>query len=184
MRLKVSGERGKTIVLRFGEILDENGNLYTENLRSARQTDYYTLKGDPDGETYESRFTFHGFRYVQVNGLTEEPTSDMLTAIVLHSDNSAAIEFECSDPLVNQLQHNIQWGWKGNSVDVPTDCPQRDERLGWSGEEYNAWSDRLLADGFALVVPTRHGDETVARFAFVNPRTTVEDVTDILDSMR
>ena len=134
VRLKISGERGKTIVLRFGEILDEKGNLYTENLRSARQTDYYTLKGDPDGETYESRFTFHGFRYVQVNGLTETPASDLLTAIVLHSDNPAAIEFECSDPLVNQLQHNIQWGWKGNSVDVPTDCPQRDERLGWTGD--------------------------------------------------
>jgi alpha-L-rhamnosidase len=134
VRLKVRGERGKTILLRYGEMLDENGTLYTENLRSARQTDYYTLKGDPDGETYESRFTFHGFRYVQVNGLTETPTSDLLTAIVLHSDNSNAIEFECSDPLVNQLQHNIGWGWKGNSVDVPTDCPQRDERLGWTGD--------------------------------------------------
>jgi alpha-L-rhamnosidase len=84
--------------------------------------------------TWEPRFTFHGFRYVQVNGLTEAPANDLLTAIVLHSDNPAVIEFECSDPLVNQLQHNIQWGWKGNSVDVPTDCPQRDERLGWTGD--------------------------------------------------
>ena len=134
VRLKVRGERGKTITLRYGEMLDENGKLYTENLRSARQTDYYTLKGDPDGEIYESRFTFHGFRYVEVNGLTEPPAPDLLTAIVLHSDNPAAIEFECSNPLVNQLQHNIQWGWWGNSIDIPTDCPQRDERLGWTGD--------------------------------------------------
>jgi len=134
VRLKVQGERGKTIVLRYGEMLDKNGKLYTENLRSARQTDFYTLKGDPDGEIYESRFTFHGFRYVEVNGLTEPPNRDLLTAIVLHSDSSPAFEFECSDPLVNQLQHNIQWGWKGNSVDIPTDCPQRDERLGWTGD--------------------------------------------------
>ncbi len=134
MRLKVTGTRGTTIILRYGEMLDENGKLYTENLRSARQTDYYTLKGDPEGEIYESSFTFHGFRYVQLNGLNQQPPRDTLTAIVLHSDNSSALEFECSEPLVNQLQHNIQWGWKGNSVDIPTDCPQRDERLGWGGD--------------------------------------------------
>jgi alpha-L-rhamnosidase len=134
VRLKVKGERGQTITLRYGEMLDEHGRLYTENLRTARQTDYYTLKGDSKGEIYESHFTFHGFRYVQVKGLSEEPTRDALTAIVLHSDNPPAITFECSDLLVNQLQHNIEWGWKGNSIDVPTDCPQRDERLGWTGD--------------------------------------------------
>jgi len=134
VRLKVSGERGTTITMRFGEVLDDNGNLYTENLRSARQTDYYTLKGDPSGEVYESHFTFHGFRYVEITGFPGEPTGDTLTAIVLHSNNLDALDFECSDPLVNQLQHNIRWGWKGNSVDVPTDCPQRDERLGWTGD--------------------------------------------------
>jgi alpha-L-rhamnosidase len=134
MRLKVTGIRGTTITLRYGEMLNENGKLYTENLRSARQTDYYTLKGDPEGEIYESRFTFHGFRYVQINGFAQQPSRDTLTAIVLHSDNTPAIKFECSEPLVNQLQHNIQWGWKGNSVDIPTDCPQRDERLGWTGD--------------------------------------------------
>ena len=134
VRLKVKGERGATISMRFGEMLDERGRLYTDNLRTARQTDYYTLKGDPEGETYESRFTFHGFRYVQINGLSEKPSRAALTAIVLHSDNTSALEFECSDPLVNQLQHNIEWGWKGNSVDIPTDCPQRDERLGWTGD--------------------------------------------------
>jgi alpha-L-rhamnosidase len=134
VRIKVTGERGTTITLRFGEMLDENEKLYTINLRSARQIDYYTLKGDPEGEIWESRFTSHGFRYVEIEGLTEKPNRDTLTAVVLHSDNPPAIEFECSDPLINQLQHNILWGWKGNSVDLPTDCPQRDERLGWTGD--------------------------------------------------
>jgi alpha-L-rhamnosidase len=134
VRLKVNGKRGSTIRLRFAEVLDEEGNLYTENLRSARQTDYYTLKGDPGGEVYESHFTFHGFRYVEISGLSGEPNLDTLTGIVLHSENLNSLEFECSDPLVNQLHQNILWGWKGNSVDVPTDCPQRDERLGWTGD--------------------------------------------------
>ncbi len=134
VRLKVNGERGTTIIMQFGEMLDASGQLYTENLRSARQTDAYTLKGDPDGEVYESRFTFHGFRYVQVTGLSGPPNRDMLTAVVLSSENIKALEFECSDPLINQLHHNIEWGWKGNSIDVPTDCPQRDERLGWTGD--------------------------------------------------
>lgn len=134
VRLHVKGERGETITIRYGEMLDERGRLYTENLRTARQIDYYTLKGDPDGETYEPRFTCHGFRYVQASGLSSQPTRETLTAVVLHSDNTPTLEFECSDPLLNQLQHNIEWGWKGNSVDVPTDCPQRDERLGWTGD--------------------------------------------------
>lgn len=133
VRLKVKGRRGTTLILRFGEVT-ENGRLYTANLRTARQTDYYTLRGDPDGEIWESRFTFHGFRYVQVKGLTERPPRNLLTAIVLHSDLPETLHFECSEPLLNQLHHNIQWGWKSNSLDVPTDCPQRDERLGWTGD--------------------------------------------------
>jgi len=134
IRLKIKGGRGTVIRLRFGEMLDEHKMLYTENLRSARQTDYYTLKGDPDGEIWESRFTFHGFQYVELSGHTHKPEPDALTAVVLHSVNPPTIEFECSDTLINQLQHNINWGWKGNSLDVPTDCPQRDERLGWTGD--------------------------------------------------
>ncbi len=134
VRLKVRGQRGQTLTLRFAEMLDEKGQLYTANLRTARQTDFYTLKGDPHGEVYESRFTFHGFRYVEVRGLSEKPTADLLRAVVLHSDNPPAGEFECSDGRLNQLMHNIRWGWKGNSVDIPTDCPQRDERLGWTGD--------------------------------------------------
>ncbi len=134
VRLKVKGERGATVILRFGEMLAKDGHLYTENLRSALQTDIYTLKGDPEGEIYEPGFTFHGFRYVEVCGLVDRPSRDLLTAIVLHTDNPPSLEFECSDPLLNQLHRNIEWGWKGNSVDIPTDCPQRDERLGWTGD--------------------------------------------------
>ncbi|MEZ0326542.1 MAG: family 78 glycoside hydrolase catalytic domain [Fimbriimonas sp.] len=134
VRLKVKGPAGKTVRLRFGEVLTDKGTLYTENLRSAKQTDYYTLKGDPDGEVWEPRFTFHGFRYVEVRDFPGEPTKDAITGIVVHSDTPKTGEFECNDELINQLQQNIDWGQRGNFVDVPTDCPQRDERLGWTGD--------------------------------------------------
>ncbi|MFL7811977.1 MAG: family 78 glycoside hydrolase catalytic domain, partial [Anaerolineae bacterium] len=133
LRLKVQGEAGSTVTLRHAEVLDQEGNLYTENLRSAEQTDTYTLKGD-GVEVWEPRFTFHGFRYVAVDGYPGELTLDALTGVVVHSDMARTGHFQCSEPLINQLQHNIVWGQKGNYVDVPTDCPQRDERLGWTGD--------------------------------------------------
>ncbi len=135
VRLRVRGPAGTTITLRHAEVLDQEGNLYTENLRQAAQITRYTLKGATDAdEVFEPHFTFQGFRYVAVEGFPGEPTLDTLTGIVLHSDTPPAGTFECSNPLVNQLQHNIVWGQKGNFVDVPTDCPQRDERLGWTGD--------------------------------------------------
>jgi alpha-L-rhamnosidase len=134
VRLQVTGPAGTTIRLRFGEMLNPDGTLYTANLRSARATDCYTLKGDPNGEVWEPRFTFHGFRYVELTGFPGELTRQAVTGIVLHSENPVTGRFECSDPLLDQLQHNILWGWKGNSLDLPTDCPQRDERLGWTGD--------------------------------------------------
>ena len=134
VRLRVSGKAGQTITLRYAEVLKPDGSVYTDNLRSAKQTDHYTLRGDGE-EVWEPKFTFHGFRYVEVTGLgAEEPPRDLVTGIVIHSDYERTGEFECSDPLVNQLQRNIWWGWRGNSVDIPTDCPQRDERLGWTGD--------------------------------------------------
>jgi len=133
VRLKVNGPGGTTITLRHGEMLDAEGKLYTANLRSARQTDHYTLRGEGE-EVYEPRFTFHGFRYVEMSGYPGRPGRDALTGIVLHSDIPQTGTFECSDPLINQLQHNIVWGQKGNFLEVPTDCPQRDERLGWTGD--------------------------------------------------
>ncbi len=133
VRLAVNGEQGTTITIRYAEALHPDGTLYTTNLRTARSTDYYTLKGGED-EVWEPHFTFHGFRYVELSGFPGIPTEETLTGIVVHSEIPLIATFECSDPLINQLQHNIVWGQKGNFVDVPTDCPQRDERLGWTGD--------------------------------------------------
>ena len=133
VRLKVAGKRGDEVTLRFAEVLDRDGNFYTENLRKIACTDRYVLKGEGI-ELYEPRFTFHGFRYVQVEGYPGDLQMDSITGIVVHSDMMPTGTFQCSDPLVNQLQKNIQWGQKGNFLDVPTDCPQRDERLGWTGD--------------------------------------------------
>lgn len=134
VRLHVTGTAGQLIKLRFGEMLTPEGNLYVENLRTARQTDIYICRGDPAGETWESRFTFHGFRYVEMTGHEAAPLDDAITGIVLHSDTPRTGDFTCSDPLVNQLQRNIDWGQRGNFLEVPTDCPQRNERLGWMGD--------------------------------------------------
>ncbi len=133
IRLKVSGRAGTTISIRHAESLNPDGTIYTANLRTARNNDFYTLKGEGE-EVWEPRFTFHGFRYVELAGFPGEPTADSITAIVVHSEMPQTGSFECSNPLINQLQHNIIWGQKGNFVDVPTDCPQRDERLGWLGD--------------------------------------------------
>jgi alpha-L-rhamnosidase len=133
VRLKCRGAAGTTVTLRHAETLDKDGNFYTANLRGAKQMVRYTLKGG-GLETFEPHFTFQGFRYVSVAGYPGELTADSLTGIVIHSDRERTSEFETSSPLINQLQHNIVWGQKGNFLDVPTDCPQRDERLGWTGD--------------------------------------------------
>ena len=133
VRLRVQGPAGTTVTLRHAEVLDRAGNFYTENLRGAKATVRYTLKGGGI-ETFEPHFTFFGFRYVAVDGYPGELTTDSLTGIVIHSDMAPTSEFETSSQLINQLQHNIRWGQKGNFLDVPTDCTQRDERLGWTGD--------------------------------------------------
>ena len=133
VRLKVRGPAGTTVTLRHAEVLDKEGNFYTANLRAAKQRVSYVLKGDGE-EAYEPRFTFQGFRYVAVEGYPGEPTLDRLTGVVVHSDMPVTGHFETSSPMLNQLQRNIVWGQKGNFLDVPTDCPQRDERLGWTGD--------------------------------------------------
>ena len=133
VRLKVAGKKGDQVTLKFAEVLDKAGNFYTENLRAAKATDVYILKGDGT-EIYEPHFTFHGFRFVKIEGITATPVLDQITGIVIHSDMKPTGTFSCSDTLINKLQHNIQWGQKGNFLDVPTDCPQRDERLGWTGD--------------------------------------------------
>jgi alpha-L-rhamnosidase len=132
-RLKVKGPAGTTVTLKFAEMLNPDGTIYTTNLRGAKCTDYYTLKGG-ETEIWEPRFTFHGFRYVELTGFPGKPSLDAVRGIVVHSDTPPVGTFECSNPLVNQLYQNIVWGQRGNFLAVPTDCPQRDERLGWMGD--------------------------------------------------
>lgn len=132
-RLKVRGPAGTVVTLRFAEVLDRDGSLYTANLRRADQTDRYTLRGGAE-EVYEPHFTFHGFRYVGVTGLPAPADSGTITGIAVSSDLGQTGTFETSDSLLNRLQHNIVWGQRSNFLDVPTDCPQRDERLGWTGD--------------------------------------------------
>jgi len=133
LRFAVEGEAGTVVTIKHAEVLDKEGNFYTKNLRSARQTIQFILKGQ-GREVFEPHFTFQGFRYVKVEGYPGELSLDNFTGVVIHSDMERTGSFKCSDELVNQLQHNILWGQKGNFVDVPTDCPQRDERLGWTGD--------------------------------------------------
>jgi alpha-L-rhamnosidase len=132
LRLKVQGAVGQTITLRHAEVL-EGGELCTRPLRSAQATDHYTLRGDRI-ETWEPRFTFHGFRYAEVEGWPGALQADDIRAVVCHSDLERTGWFECSDPLVNRLHENVVWSMRGNFLYVPTDCPQRDERLGWTGD--------------------------------------------------
>ena len=133
LRFRVKGERGKRVVLRHAEVLDKDGNFYNDNIREARQEIIYTLRGG-GGEWFEPHFTFQGFRYVKVVEHPGELELNDFVGVVIHTDMAVTGGFSCSAPLVNQLQHNIVWGQKGNFVDVPTDCPQRDERLGWTAD--------------------------------------------------
>ncbi len=133
IRISVNGEQGDTLILRHAEVLDKEGNMYYDNLRSAKATNTYILRGGRE-ETFEPHFTFQGFRYVQITGYRGELTPEKIRGMVIHSDMGKAGSFSCSDSLINRLQHNIVWGLKGNFLDVPTDCPQRDERLGWTGD--------------------------------------------------
>ena len=132
VRLSVQGEPGQTVTLRHAEVLTD-GALDTETLRTAAATDRYTLRGG-DRETWEPKFTFHGFRYAEVDGYPGTLTADDVTAVVVHSDMTRTGWFECSNPLLNQLHANVVWSMRDNFVGVPTDCPQRDERLGWTGD--------------------------------------------------
>jgi len=133
VKFRVTAPAGTTITLRHAEVLDSAGNFYTENLRSAQEKIRYTTKGRGP-EIYQPHFTFQGFRYVAVSGWPGEVKPEDFTGVVVHSAMARTGAFESSSSLLNQLQHNIIWGQKGNFVDVPTDCPQRDERLGWTGD--------------------------------------------------
>ncbi|WP_339316658.1 family 78 glycoside hydrolase catalytic domain [Paenibacillus sp. FSL R10-2734] len=131
--LTVSGERGTQVTVSHTEMLNPDGSMYLDNLRVAVQQDHYVLKGE-GVECYEPHFTFHGFRYVELIGYPGEPNLDTIIGKVIHSDTQVTGSLVTSDPMVNQLYSNITWGQRGNFLSVPTDCPQRDERLGWTGD--------------------------------------------------
>jgi alpha-L-rhamnosidase len=131
VRLRVRGPAGTTVTLRHAEVL-ENDELGIRPLRTAEATDRFILSGGDDD--FEPTLTFHGFRYVEVDGWPGELTPEALTAVVVSSELQRIGEFECSNELLNQLHRNVVWGTRGNFLDVPTDCPQRDERLGWTGD--------------------------------------------------
>jgi alpha-L-rhamnosidase len=133
VRLRAAGPKGCKVVVRHAEMLNPDGTIYTTNLRAAKATDTFYLDGGPK-RAYEPQFTFHGFQYVEVTGLDAPPELADVTGIVVHSDLPRTGWFECSSPLVNKLVENTIWGQKGNFLDVPTDCPQRDERAGWTGD--------------------------------------------------
>ena len=133
VRLKVSAPAGTKVTLHHAEMLNSDGTIYTTNLRGAPSVDHYICQGTGT-ETWQPRFTFHGFRYVEITGLPGRPKKDAVTGVVIGTATPRTGEFSCSDPRINQLQSNIQWGQRGNYISVPTDCPQRDERLGWMGD--------------------------------------------------
>ena len=132
VRFTVDGEAGTVVTLRHAEVL-EHGEPAYRPLRNAEATDRYTLRGDGP-ETWEPTFTFHGFRYVEVHGWPGEVDPADFVAVVLHSDMERTGTFSCDNELLEQLHSNVVWGMRGNFLDVPTDCPQRDERLGWTGD--------------------------------------------------
>ncbi len=134
VRLKVKGKAGDKVTIRYAEMLHQDGRMSTENLRCARAVDTYTLKGDPAGETWTPEFTYHGFQYVELTGFPGKPGIDAITGIVIHSDTPYYGSFECSDPMLNRLYQNILWTQRANFFEIPTDCPQRDERMGWTGD--------------------------------------------------
>ena len=132
LRLTVRGPRGRVVRIRHAEVLQE-GRIYTRPLRDAAATDEYVLRGGAE-ETWEPHFTVHGFRYAEVEGWTGDDPAASIRAVVHHSDFARTGWFECSDERVNRLHENVVWSMRGNMVDIPTDCPQRDERLGWTGD--------------------------------------------------
>ena len=167
IRVRVRGAAGDEVVIRHAEVL-EHDELGTRPLRSAKATDRYLLSGGDD--LFEPTFTFHGFRYAEVTGWPGELRAEDLTAVVIGSDLERIGTFECSDPLLNQFHRNVVWGMRGNFVDVPTDCPQRDERLGWTGDiaafaptaAYLFDVDAFLRDWLRdLALEQQHGDDVI-----------------------
>lgn len=143
IRLKAEGPAGTEIKMRHSELLYPDGRVNQENLRSAKVTDRYILKGDGE-ETYTPRFTQHGFRYAEITGYPGTLTADKLEAEVIHTDLRRAGHFECSNELYNKIRDISIWSLRGNNMSIPTDCPQRDERMGWMGDAHLAAESSIL----------------------------------------
>ncbi len=164
VQFKLAAKAGTAIQMEHGEVLDKEGNFYNANLRHAKQSVSYIFRGKGI-ESYEPHFTYQGFRYVKVSGLTGQIKAADFKAVAVYADMDTTGSLHTSNALLNQLQHNIQWGQKGNFMDVPTDCPQRDERLGWTGDAqvffrtaafnmdvagfFTKWMKDVAADQFA-----------------------------------
>ena len=173
-RLHVTGPKGTKIRLRFGEVLQPNGELYTANLRTAEATDTYVLSGT-GSETFEPHFTFHGFRYIELTGFPGVPSLGAAEGIVFHTDAPLAMKFATEDPTVNQLWSNILWGQRSNFLSVPTDCPQRDERMGWMGDAQVFWrtaafNAELGAFSHKFASDMRDAQSSAGAFSDVSPR--------------
>jgi|GEM_PF-1179135 len=136
VRLKAAGKAGQTVRIRYGEMLNSDGSLYTENLRNAKATDYYTFKGGNAEEVFEPSFTTHGFQYIEISWDSEAPAISSVTGIALSDNLEKTGNVETSNSELNQLFSNINWSQRDNYLSIPTDCPQRDERLGWTGDAH------------------------------------------------
>lgn len=137
-RLHLSGPSGTDVQVRTGEVLNADGTLYTENLRTAKSTDHFILNGSGT-QVLQPEFTFHGFRYLELTGLPAKPSLDQIQGVVFHTDAPFTAQLNTASPMLNQLWSNILWGQRSNFVGVPTDCPQRDERLGWTADAQVFW---------------------------------------------
>jgi alpha-L-rhamnosidase len=137
--IKVRGASGQIVALRYAELLNADGSVDQSNLRVAKSTDKYTLRGDPKGEMYAPRFTYHGFQYVQISGLTAAPTKADVQGVSIHTDLAETGHLRIGNPIIQQLWQNSLWSQRSNFMGIPTDCPQRDERLGWMGDANVFW---------------------------------------------
>jgi alpha-L-rhamnosidase len=173
-RLHVSGNKGSKVQLRFAEVLKPNGDVYTDNLRTAEATDTYILRGGGP-ETFEPHFTFHGFRYIQLTGYPGTPTKNAVEGIAFYTSAPFTMKFHSANETLNQLASNILWGQRGNFLSVPTDCPQRDERLGWMGDAEVFWrtaSYNADLDAFShkFTQDIRDAQSPAGAYADVSPR--------------
>ena len=155
--VRVEGPAGTSVQLRFAEIINADGTIYTDNLRTAKVTDHFILSGKSP-EELTPQFTFHGFRYIEITGLTKAPAKEDVTALVLHTDAPFTAKLATGSKLINKLWSNIQWGQRSNFVGVPTDCPQRDERLGWMADAQVFWRAASYNMGLAAFSRKFAGD--------------------------